>query len=117
MIVVHAGPKSHNRWKLAAGETVALGYRLFPESYKSFRDKVLNVYLELNTLLSQRASLNGQEVRDSGGTVVFLSPGVQAVLAPRFLVEAALQIPVLQNLNGTQLAFSSTANFGIRLLF
>ena len=101
----------------SANIDLALGYRLFPGSYRSFHDKVLNVYLELNTLLSQRASLNGQEVLDSGGTVAFLSPGVQAVLTPRLLVEAAFQIPVLQNLNGSQLAFSATANFGIRLLF
>ena len=96
---------------------LALGYRLFPGTYSSLHDKVLNVYLELNTVVSQRASLNGQELLDSGGTVAFLSPGVQAVITPRFLVEAAFQIPVLQNLNGTQLAFSSTANFGIRVLF
>ena len=101
----------------SANIDLALGYRLFPGSYKSFHDKVLNVYLEFNTLLSQGASLNGQEVLDSGGTVAFVSPGVQAVLTPRFLIEAALQIPVLQNLNGSQLAFSATASFGIRLLF
>ena len=101
----------------SANIDLALGYRLFPGSYKSFHDKVLNVYLEFNTLLSQGASLNGQEVLDSGGTVAFVSPGVQAVLTPRFLIEAALQIPVPQNLNGSQLAFSATASFGIRLLF
>ncbi len=53
----------------------------------------------------------------SNTPTVFLTPGIQAVLSPRFLVEAAFQIPVYQVLNGTQLAFAPTANFGIRVLF
>ncbi|MDA2934475.1 transporter [Acidobacteria bacterium AH-259-D05] len=96
---------------------LAFGYRLFPKEYKSFQDKVLNAYLEVSTVVSQRASLDDQDVLDSGGTTVFLTPGIQAVLNPRFLVEAAFQIPVVQELNGTQLAFSPTANVGIRVLF
>jgi len=96
---------------------LAFGYRLFPKQYTSFQDKVLNAYLEVNTVVSQGASLNDQNVPDSGGTTVFLTPGIQAVLNPRFLVEAAFQIPVVQKLNGTQLAFSPTANVGIRVLF
>ena len=78
---------------------------------------MLNAYLEVNTVVSQRASLDDQDVPDSGGTVLFLTPGFQLVLNPRFLVEAAFQIPVVQELNGTQLAFCPTANVGIRVLF
>ncbi len=96
---------------------LAFGYRLFPKQYTSFQDKVLNAYLEVNTVVSQRASLDDQDVPDSGGTLVFLTPGLQAVLNPRFLVEAAFQIPLVQELNGTQLAFAATANVGIRVLF
>jgi len=96
---------------------LALGYRLFPKEFTSFQDKVLNVYLEVNTVVSQRASLNDQNVPDSGGTLVFLTPGFQVVLNPRFLVEAAFQIPLVQELNGTQLGFAATANVGIRVLF
>jgi len=96
---------------------LALGYRLFPKEYTSFQDKVVNAYLEVNTAVSQRASLNDQNVPDSGGTLVFLTPGFQVVLNPRFLVEAAFQIPIVQELNGTQLGFATTANVGIRVLF
>ena len=96
---------------------LAFGYRLYPSEYKSLRDKVLSAYLELNTQTSQRAALNGVEILDSGGTILFLSPGIQAVLRPRFLLEASFQIPVYQKLNGTQLAFAPTANLGLRLLF
>lgn len=96
---------------------LALGYRLSPGEYKSFRDKVLSAYLELNSAFSERASFNSVELADSGGRALFLTPGIQAVLNPRFLLEAAFQIPIHQQLNGTQLVFAPTANFGIRVLF
>ncbi len=68
-------------------------------------------------LIFWRASQNGQDPLNTGGTTVFLAPGVQWVLSPRFLVEAAFQIPVVQDLNGLQLAFAPTVNAGIRILF
>ncbi len=112
----------NNQWKGSrfGDETkvdLAFGYRLFPAEFKSFHDKVLSVYLEVNTAISQRARVDEVEVPDSGGSIGFLTPGIQAVLSPRFLIEAAFQIPVYQRLNGTQLAFTATANLGIRLLF
>lgn len=96
---------------------LAVGYRLFPREYTSFENKVLNAYMEVNTVISQRASCDGLVVANSGGSMVFISPGLQWVLHPRFLIETAVQIPAVQELNGTQLAFGSTVNFGVRLLF
>ena len=96
---------------------LALGYRLFPKVYQSFQDKVLNAYLEINTVVSRHASLNDRNMANSGGTLIFLTPGFQVVLNPRFLVEAAFQIPIVQEQNGSQLAFSFTANVGVRVLF
>lgn len=96
---------------------LAVGYRLLPKVYQSMQDRVLNAYLELNSSFSQTASLNGQPLSESGGTLIFLTPGIQWILSPRFLVEAAFQIPVLQQLNGTQLTFAPTTNLGIRLQF
>lgn len=96
---------------------LAVGYRVSPREYSSFQDKVLNAYLELNTSVAKQAVLNGQDLLNTGGTTVFLTPGIQWVLSPRFLVEAAFQIPVVQDLNGSQLAFAPTANAGIRILF
>ncbi|MDA2926593.1 hypothetical protein MYX78_05075 [Acidobacteria bacterium AH-259-G07] len=61
--------------------------------------------------------MNDEVLADTGGTTLFLTPGIQWVLTPRFLVEAAFQIPIVQELNGTQLVFAPTANAGIRLLF
>ncbi|MDA2924304.1 hypothetical protein MYX65_06545 [Acidobacteria bacterium AH-259-L09] len=61
--------------------------------------------------------MNDEVLADTGGTTVFLTPGIQWVLTPRLLVEAAFQIPIIQELNGTQLVFAPTANAGIPLLF
>ncbi len=96
---------------------VAFGYRLTPSEFRSFQDKVMSAFVELNTAISQRARFNTVEIADSGGTAIFVTPGIQAVLNPRFLVEGAFQIPVYQNLNGVQLAFAPNVNFGIRVLF
>ena len=96
---------------------LALGYRLAPKQYQSIRDKVLNAYVELNAVVSQPASRDDQNVSDSGGTILFLTPGIQWVKSPRFLIEAAFQIPLVQDFNGTQLAFVPTANIGIRVQF
>lgn len=96
---------------------MALGYRLLPREFRSIRDRNLNAYLEINTSISRRASVAGEKISDSGGTQVFLTPGLQLVLTPRFLIEAAFRIPVIQELNGTQLDFAPNANLGIRLQF
>lgn len=96
---------------------LAVGYRLTPKEYRSMQDKVVTAYLEVNTVVSGRSSAKGQPLPDSGATVLFLTPGLQWVLTPRLLVEAAFQIPVVQELNGTQLGFGPTANGGLRLLF
>jgi hypothetical protein len=63
-------------------------------------------------VVSLHASLNDQDVANSGGTLIFLTPGFQIVLNPRFLVEATFQIPIVQELNGTQLGFYATGECG-----
>ncbi len=61
--------------------------------------------LELNGRHAMRAERAGRTVADSGGDVVFLSPGVQySAASGRWLAEVAVQIPVVRELNGTQLA-------------
>ncbi len=61
--------------------------------------------LELNGLHAQRAERAGKTIADSGGDVVFLSPGMQySAASGRWLAEVAVQIPVVRELNGTQLA-------------
>ncbi len=61
--------------------------------------------LELNGRHAMRAERAGRTIADSGGDVVSLSPGMQySAASGRWLVEVAVQIPVVRELNGTQLA-------------
>ena len=58
---------------------VAYRYRLWPRRFKG-RLLQLNGVLEWNGSWTGRTKVGGITVRDSGGNVVFLSPGVQLVI-------------------------------------
>lgn len=95
----------------------AFGYRLLPVVYRAYPARNhLNAYLELNGEFSRKSRLAGIPVADSGGNVLFLSPGLQLIPSRTFLVEVSLRIPVVQQLNGTQLRFHPAFTIGIRSL-
>ena len=95
---------------------VALGYRVMPRIYDTFPAKQINVYLEANGTVSGRSTQSASAVTDSGGNMLWLSPGVQFIPTGGFLVEATYQIPVRQDLNGSQLEFKPRFKVGIRWL-
>jgi len=76
--------------------------RLWPRELKGGVPGFLYGVLELNWLYQDKNRLNGQSDADSGGDTLWLSPGVQYV-TKRWVLEAVLQKPVSQNLNGTAL--------------
>lgn len=95
----------------------AFGYRLLPAFYRTYPARNhLSAYLELNGEFSRKSRLAGLPVADSGGNVVFLSPGIQLIPSRTFLLEASVRIPVAQELNGTQLRFRPAFIAGIRWL-
>ena len=57
----------------------AFGYRLLPVVYETYPSPQLNAYLELNGTTASRSKVDGRERDNSGGTVLFLSPGIQYV--------------------------------------
>jgi len=77
----------------------------------------LFLVLELNGLLQERATRNGQRVEDSGGHFLFLSPGLQLFPTPTLLLETSIQIPVVRRNFGTQLVPEYNVLFGLRYLF
>ena len=96
---------------------LALGYRLAPRVYKVYPAKNhLNAYIELNGQTSQRNRIRGDEAPDSGGTLIYLSPGIQLIPGGNFIIEASLRLPVVQRLNGSQLEFHPGFNVGVRWL-
>ncbi len=72
--------------------------------------------LEANGKTTRRAVSDGMELSDTGGTTVFLSPGIQ-LITRRAIYEASIQIPVIQNLNGGQVETDYVAAAGIRIQF
>ncbi len=94
----------------------AFGYRLIPAVYDTYPTQVVNLYLELNGKYALRDKLIGQEVANSGGNEVFVSPGIQYIPSRNFLVEGSVQIPIANSLNGTQLGTDFMVNLGMRVL-
>ncbi len=72
--------------------------------------------LEFNGRWQGHASTRGNEVANTGGTTLMVSPGVQYFISNRFLVEFASPIPVVRDLNGKQLKPKTGFVFGFRVL-
>ncbi len=96
---------------------VAVGFRVAPWVYKTLRDKSLMVYLELNGQVLRRDEISGATNPNSGGHLVFLSPDLQWIPTPWLLFEGSVQFPVVQDLNGTQLEYSTRVQLGTRIRF
>lgn len=95
---------------------LAVGLRV-PAHVETLRTRTLQLYLEWNGQLTERSQDAGQAVGDTGGHVAYLSPGLQWVVAPQLLLEASVQVPVVQSLNGVQPRFGVRPGAGIRYLF
>ncbi len=94
----------------------ALGYRLSPAVYERYPSPQLNVYLELNGISTRRDAQNGLSIENTGGTTLFLSPGIQYVGGRKWLVEGSIQFPIVENLNESQLETDVIASLGLRIL-
>lgn len=95
---------------------MVVGYRIVPRIYRTYPAKQVNLYVEANGAWSRRDRLAGSDVADSGGRLLFLSPGIQFIPWASFLVEATYQVPVWHDLNGTQLGFEPRFKIGLRWL-
>ncbi len=95
---------------------LAFGYRLLPKVYETYPSPQLNGFLELNGTTVNKNSLDDQSLQNSGGTTIFLSPGIQYIGGRRWLIEAAFQYPIVNEPNGTQLATDWRVSLGTRIL-
>lgn len=69
---------------------------------------------EANLVHSARDRIGGADVPNSGGTTLFITPGLQYVNR-KWIVEAGVQIPVHQRLNGTALKNDYAFTTGFRI--
>lgn len=88
-------------------------YRIHPARYPG-RDTFL--LLEINGRWQGRARSMGLELANSGGHIVYLSPGIQFLLRGNLIFEGGVQIPILREPNGTQLAPSFNGLVGLRYI-
>lgn len=94
----------------------SLQYRLWPQSLGSGVPAFLYGVLEVNLAHAARDRISGMSDSNSGGTTLFLSPGMQYVTR-KWIVEAGVQIPVVQHLNGTALETDYVFTTGFRINF
>lgn len=76
----------------------------------------LNIVAELNGQYQAKNKSSGTKDADSGGNTIFLSPGIQYV-TERFILETSIQLPVVQDLNGTQLETDYIVTASMRITF
>ncbi len=94
----------------------SLQYRLLPRSLGAGVPAFLYGVIEANLVHSAKDRMSGSSDPDSGGTTLFITPGVQYVTR-KWIVEAGVQIPVSQDLNGTALKNDYVFTTGFRLNF
>jgi hypothetical protein len=73
--------------------------------------------LQLNTLVKDRDRGSAAEPEDSGGSFVWLSPGMSYALGRSAQLYGFVQLPVYQRVNGVQLTADRTASAGISVRF
>jgi len=89
---------------------VTADYVLLPE-------RNLFAILELNGISTSRGEQAGRTVKDSGGQLLFISPGMEYLPRPNLILETSVQVPIYRDLNGRQLAPDRSVLVGLRFLF
>jgi hypothetical protein len=94
----------------------SLQYRLWPRQLGDGVPSFLYGVLESNLVHRDRDEVNAIDDANSGGTTLFLSPGLQYV-TKRWIVEGVVQLPVVQNLHGNALENDYVLRAGVRFNF
>lgn len=95
---------------------LALGYRILPGTYGSSRDATIAAYFELDGIVARPSTRDGSPIADSGGHTLFAAPGVQLVPVPNWALEASVQLPIVREPRGEQLAPSWSFAIGARVV-
>jgi hypothetical protein len=101
---------SKDQYRPGDGFNLNLGLR-----YMGF-DSVMP-QLQLNARRVARDSGNNADTISTGGTLVYLSPGLVVPVAKQSSIYGYIQFPVYQNVNGVQLTPRYTLSLGVRHAF
>jgi hypothetical protein len=91
-------------------------YRVWPRELKGGVPGFLFAVLEANLIYQDKDRAFGVADPNSGGTSLFLDPGVQYV-TKNWVLEAIVQLPAVQALNGTALRNDYIVRAGFRVNF
>ncbi len=91
-------------------------YRLWPRKLRGGVPGFLYAVIEQNLIQRGRNTISGVRDLNSGGATWLLAPGLQYV-KKRWVLEAIVQIPVAQDLNGIALRDRYTVRTGFRFSF
>ncbi len=91
-------------------------YRLWPWTLGGGVPAFFYMVLESNLMYAGKNEVGGISTPNSGGTTWFLAPGLQYVTR-RVVLEAIIQIPAVQELNGTALKNDYIVRGGFRVNF
>lgn len=94
----------------------SLQYRLWPRHLTGGVPAFLYGVIEANLAYQDKDEISGRDDPNSGGTQLFLTPGLQYVTR-RWVLEAAVQLPAFQDLNGTALETDYVVHAGLRFVF
>jgi hypothetical protein len=91
-------------------------YRIYPGAFLPLKPQCFFA-LGLNGEARGREKIAGDTDPDSGGNTLYLTPGLQLVFAPHWVVELSYQRAIYHYLNGTQLGETYKAISGVTFLF
>ncbi len=94
----------------------SIQYRIWPPEIETGLPAFVYGVLEANLIHKGRTESGGVTNPNSGGTTLFLVPGLQYA-SRRWVFEAAVQLPVFQDLNGTALEKDTVVRAGFRVNF
>jgi len=95
---------------------MATKVRLLPRSLGHGLPRFLYVNLETNLIRQDENRVGAVVDGNSGGTTWYAAPGLQYVTR-RMILEAAVQLPVVQDLNGTALENNLITTLSLRVSF
>lgn len=73
--------------------------------------------LELTARHQKWDIVNGLKLPGTHHNAVFVTPGIQAIVTPQTLIEAAYQLPVIRDYEGNQVLPDYTASLGVRVRY
>ncbi len=94
----------------------SLQYRLWPRTLGTGVPGFLYGVLEAGLVYQDKNQVGGIDDPNSGGTTLFLTPGLQYV-TKRWILEGGVQLPALQDLNGAALENDYVVRAGFRVNF